>query len=232
MDFQSSKSKKSLVFAELIAEFPDEEYVAIEEDSFPNEHIFFISTSKPWYGDILIYLLDLKYPATFSREERHKLRVYAQNYLIIGDTLYRRGVDSVLRRCLTHEEVETILNDAHSGACGGHLSGLATAQKILCASYFWPTIFKDCVEAVKHCHPCQLYTRKMRSHPAPIFPFISVGPFMKWGIDYVTCKPVSAGGHKHIIVVVDYFMKWEEEIPTFKVDGETTAFFVFNQIIA
>ena len=45
--FQSAKSKKSLVFAELIVEFPVEEDVAIEEDSFPDEHIFFISTSDP-----------------------------------------------------------------------------------------------------------------------------------------------------------------------------------------
>ena len=56
LDFQSTKSNKSLVFAELIAEFLVEEDVAIEEDSFPDEHIFFISTSDPWYGDIVIYL--------------------------------------------------------------------------------------------------------------------------------------------------------------------------------
>ena len=47
LDFQSAKSKKSLVFTELIVEFPIEEDVAIEEDSFPDEHIFLISTSDP-----------------------------------------------------------------------------------------------------------------------------------------------------------------------------------------
>ena len=55
---------------------------------------------------------------------------------------------------------------------------------------------------------------------------------MKWGIDYMTCNPASAGGHKYIIVVVDYFTKWAEAMPTFKDNGETRAFFVFNQIIA
>ena len=69
MDFESTKSKKSLVFAELIAEFPTEEDVAIEDDSFLDEHIFLISTSDPWYGDILIYLQTLKYPAASSWEE-------------------------------------------------------------------------------------------------------------------------------------------------------------------
>ena len=96
LDFQSAKSKKSLVFAELIVEFLVEEDVAIEEDSFPDEHIFLISTSNPWYRDILIYLQNLKYLAAFSWEEWHKLHVHAKNYLIIGDILYRRGVDSIL----------------------------------------------------------------------------------------------------------------------------------------
>ena len=94
-----------------------------------------------------------------------------------------------------------------------------------------PTIFKDCVEAMKHCHPCHIYTRKMRSHPVPLFPVISVGPFMKWGIDYVTCNPASVGGHKYIIVAVDYFTKWAEAMPTFKADRENTTFLVFNEII-
>ena len=130
-----------------------------------------------------------------------------------------------MHRCLTHEEVETILNDAHSGACGGHLSGLAIAQNILRVGYLWPTIFNYCVEVMKHCHPCQLYTRKMRLHPAPLFPVISVGPFTKWGIYYVMCNPISDGGHKHIIVIVDCFTKWEEAMPTYKDAGEIASFF-------
>ena len=68
----------------------------------------------------------------------------------------------------------------------------------------------------------------MRSHPTPLFPVISMGPFMKWGIDYVMCNLASAGGHKHIIVTVDYFTKWAEAMPTYKADGETAAFFRFQ----
>ena len=34
------------------------------------------------------------------------------------------------------QESEKVLNDCHSGACGGHSSGYATAQKILRASYY------------------------------------------------------------------------------------------------
>ena len=45
------------------------------------------------------------------------------------------------------------------------------------------------------------------------------------------CNLASVGGHHHIIVVVDYFMKWAKAMPTIKSDGETTVHFIFNQII-
>ena len=54
----------------------------------------------------------------------------------MDNTLYFHGVDSILQRCLTHEEAEVVLSDCHREACGGHLSGLSTAQNILRAGYF------------------------------------------------------------------------------------------------
>jgi len=161
-----------------------------------------------------------------------KLYHLEKNYLIIGDTLYRRGIDSILRRYLTLEEFESILNDYHSGAYGGHISGLAKSQKILRASYFWPSIFKDCIEAVKKWHPCQVYTQKMQAYPAPLFHVFTFGPFTKRGIYFTTFQPALAKDHKHIIVAIDYFTKWVEDMPTFNNDGETTYLFLFNQIIS
>jgi hypothetical protein len=66
---------------------------------------------------------------------------------------YHRGVDDILRHCLNHEEVEAIFNEYHSGACGGHLSGLVTGQKTLQAGYFLSSIIKDYVGTIKKCHP-------------------------------------------------------------------------------
>eukprot|EP00253_Pinus_taeda_P031190 PITA_31190 len=211
--------------------------VLVQEDDALTEHVIYY-LSRGLIGPELRYspveklALTSKFPSTFSKDERRKLRHLAKNYVIIGDTLYRRGVISILRCRLTLEEVESVLNDCHSGACGGHLSGLATAQRILCAGYFWPSLFNDCVEAVKHCHPCQIFTRKMRAHPAPLFPIVTIGPFTKWGIDFTTCNPPSAANHRYIIVVVDYFTKWVEATPTYKNDSDTVALFLFNQVIS
>lgn len=229
-EFQSAKSKKSLVFVELILEFPREDFE--ENESLPNVLVMLISSSNPWYGEILIYLHTLKCPQNFSREERRHIRYNAKNYLIINDTLYRRGVDLILRWFLTHEEVESVLNDAHDGACRGHLSGLSTTQKILSAGFFWPTIFKDCMNSVRKCHACQIFSKKMSAPHAPLFPVIISGPFTKWGVDFMTCNKTSTGGHHYIIVSVDYFTKWAEAMPTMRNDGETTAYFAFNQTIS
>jgi hypothetical protein len=111
-----------------------------------------------------------------------------------------------------------------------------TPQKNLRVSYFWSSIFKECVEVVKKCHPCQVFTQKMSSQPSPLYlviidgPFI--GPFTKWGVDFVDCNPNLVGGSQHISMVLDYFTKWVEAIPTVKSKRKTVSLFVFNQIIS
>jgi IS30 family transposase len=72
----------------------------------------------------------------------------------------------------------------------------------------------------------------MHSHPTPLHPVIIVDPFTKWGVYFMDCNQALAGGPNHIIVVMDYFIKWAEAMPTIKSDGKTAAVFVFNQIIA
>jgi hypothetical protein len=186
LDFVSVKSKKSMVFVELILELPVESGDVVPEELPIKGDMFLITSSDPWYGDILVYLQNLKCPTFASRDEHRRICHQAKNYLILEDALYCRGIDSILCRCLTHEEVEIVLNNCHIGACGGHMSRLETTQKILRAGYFWPTLIKDCVELVKKCHPCQIFSRKMRAHPTPMFPVITIGPFTKWGIDYTT----------------------------------------------
>ena len=125
----------------------------VHEDSFVDEHIFLILIVDPWYGDIIVYLQTLKVPSHLSRDQRRQLHQVVKNYLIVDDTLYHWGVDSILRRCLTHEEVESVLNYFHGGVCGGHLSRISIAQNILREGYFLSSIFKDCVNVVKRFHP-------------------------------------------------------------------------------
>jgi hypothetical protein len=45
-------------------------------------------------------------------------------------------------------------------------------------------------------------------------------------------NPTFLGGHQHIIMVVNYFTKWEKVMPTIKSDGKNTKLFMFNHIIS
>ena len=54
LEFFSEKSKKSLIFAELISDFLSEAEELVYKDTFVDENIFLISTLDPWYGDIII----------------------------------------------------------------------------------------------------------------------------------------------------------------------------------
>jgi hypothetical protein len=103
----------------------------VAKDSFPDESLFLISSNNIWYGDIIIYLQAQTFRPDISHVYCCRIRYQAHQYIILGDTLYRRGIDSVLRRCLTYDEAEKALNGCHYGACGGHMSGYAPTKNIL-----------------------------------------------------------------------------------------------------
>jgi hypothetical protein len=185
LEFTKAKAKKSLVFAELICALPHANENIEPRDSLPDESLFFINTSNPWYGDILLYLQTQRFQPNISHEEHRCICHHSRCYLIIGDTLYHHGIDTILQRCLIHEEAKCILNDCHLGAYSGPLCGMDIAHKILRVGYFWPSIFNDCIEVVKQFPACQLFNKKACTHPTVLHPIIAIGPFAKWGIDFM-----------------------------------------------
>ena len=56
LEFAKATSKKSLVFTELMCDLPCDLTEAELNDSFPDEFLFLISTTDPWYGDLIIYI--------------------------------------------------------------------------------------------------------------------------------------------------------------------------------
>ena len=56
LEFSKATSKKSLVFTELTCDLPCATTESEPNDSFPDEFLFLISTTDPWYGYFFIYL--------------------------------------------------------------------------------------------------------------------------------------------------------------------------------
>eukprot|EP00253_Pinus_taeda_P017676 PITA_17676 len=124
--FTTAKSKKSLVFAELICSLPPKALPAGADEQLLDETLFPISTLGPWYGDIIMYLQTSTFQSVLSKDDCRRIHHHSQPYRIIGNTLYHVGVDYVLGRYLMIKEAERYLNDCHSGACEGHMSSYAT----------------------------------------------------------------------------------------------------------
>lgn len=55
LKFIISKSKKSLIFVDLLCDLPLSSSDLTSEASILDESLFLISSSDPWYGDILVY---------------------------------------------------------------------------------------------------------------------------------------------------------------------------------
>lgn len=56
LEFEKSKAKKSLVFAELMCDFPHTNTETVVKEPIADESLFLIGTLHPWYGDIIVYL--------------------------------------------------------------------------------------------------------------------------------------------------------------------------------
>jgi len=86
--------------------------------------------------------------------KKRSLRLKAMKYHIVNDVLFRGKYDSILLRCIEISEAEKVLQELHDGPTGGHFGCDTTTHKILHASYYWPTLFKDSHSYVKICKVC------------------------------------------------------------------------------
>jgi hypothetical protein len=69
-------------------------------------------------------------------EQRRKMIMNSRHFTIVRHGLFRRKTNGLLRKCIAATEVPAILEACHDSACGGHLSGQLTGQKILRTWYF------------------------------------------------------------------------------------------------
>nr|GFA67826.1 reverse transcriptase domain-containing protein [Tanacetum cinerariifolium] len=59
-----------------------------------------------------------------------------------------------IRSFLAGKEAIDILNACHSGPTRGHYGASYTAKKVFDSGFYWPSIYKDDFELVKHCDSC------------------------------------------------------------------------------
>eukprot|EP01018_Ginkgo_biloba_P008285 Gb_24991 [translate_table: standard] len=173
-----------------------------------------VGPNSPWYHNIYTYLHDHILPLDLSRKERKSFIQRASRYVIIGNTLYRRGYDGTLLKCLNSDEANLAIKEVHEGICGAHTSGMVLAKKLIRTRYYWPTMEKDSCQYIKKCVACQKHRDLIHAPSQALQPMTTPWPFSTWGLDLIgKINLSSSNGHKYIITATEYFTKWVKVIP-------------------
>ena len=138
---------------------PEEDVKSIN-DALPDAKLFKIEGERDG-SEISIYLQTGQLPVGWSMRKKKALVIQARNYTWAAGALYRLGKDGVLRGCVADDERTELLEEAHEGESGGHMSGEVTARKLLEAGYWWDSMFKDAQEWAKTCDVCQRVGRPL-----------------------------------------------------------------------
>ena len=137
----------------------------------------------------------------------------------------------IIKRFVPESEQGKILHECHASPYRGHFAGDKIAYKILHSGFYWPTIFKDCVEWVKLCDQCQRMGNISTRHEMPMQGILVVRLFDVWGIDFMGPFP-SSFGNLYILLAVDYVSKWVEVAVCPKNDANTVVGFLHRNILS
>jgi hypothetical protein len=136
-------------------------------DYFPDESLLFIST-MPWFVNIVNFLATGDLPAHWSTQDKRKFLNEVKFFYWDDPYLFKYCPDQIFRRCISDNEVISVIKFYHSEACGGHSSSKKTTAKILQCRFYWPTIFKDTHAFCKTCEKCQKLGSISKRHMIPL----------------------------------------------------------------
>ncbi|MCO5607106.1 hypothetical protein L7F22_061298 [Adiantum nelumboides] len=168
-------------------------------------------------------------PAELEKSKKYAFFRRAKRYMLVGDNLYMKGADLVMRRVPWKEEIYKVLEENHEDSCGGHFASKITLHKILQEGYVWPSIQHDVHHWCKSCKECQsMASRVLRSEIRGTI--LAYDVFEKWGIDEIGPLPMTARGKCYILTAVDYLSRWAEAKPVKQITSKDVAKFVYEDI--
>ena len=124
-------------------------------------------------------------PPEFSYQQKRKLRTDSRVYIWNDPLLFRRGAYHIIKRCVPKVDQGEILDKCHASPYGGYFIGDITTQKFLHSGFYWPTLFRDCSEMVRHCDRCQRMGNINIRNEMPLQGILVVQIFYVWGIDFM-----------------------------------------------
>ena len=151
----------------------------------------------------------------------------AKSYAWFNNRLHRIVADAytgqaVYRQVPPPEKRDKLILSTHESL--GHLGEKRTISA-MAQTYWWYGMTVDIRRVLSGCKLCARVRassgeqpRDMQTEPASEY-----GMFHRWGLDYAQDLPISARGNTHCLIMVDYFSKWIEAVPTRDLSSATTA---------
>nr|GEW15305.1 reverse transcriptase domain-containing protein [Tanacetum cinerariifolium] len=180
--------------------------------TFPLESLIKVAhqyPSTPWFTNFANYHTGNFIIKGMTTQQKQKFFKDAQHYFWDDPYLFKTYPDQIIRRCVAGQEAIDILNACHSGPTGGYYGANYTTNKVFDSGFYWPMIYKDAFELVKHFDSCQRQGKISQKDEMPQNSIQVCEIFDVWGIDFMGPFP-SSKGNKYILVVVNYFSKWVE----------------------
>ena len=90
------------------------------EEKFPDEQLFQVTIQVPWYVDIVNYLACGVMPPELNYQQNRELRTDARFYIWDDPSLFTRGVNQIIRRCVPEAEQGELVDKCHASPYEGH----------------------------------------------------------------------------------------------------------------
>jgi hypothetical protein len=189
-----------------------------------------VTPNQNWQTLYLQYLHRGELP--LDKAEARRLARRAKSFVLLGDEkeLYHRSPLGILQRCISIAEVQDLLQEIHSGACGHHAAPRALVGNAFRQGFYWPTAVADATRIVRSCQGCQFYARQTHL-PAQALQTIPITwSFVVWGLDLIGPFQKALGGFSHLLVAVAKFSKGIEGRPLTSIRSEQAVAFFTNII--
>ena len=136
----------------------------------------------------------------------------SENHLLYRLTIV--GGFQISQLVLPSNKRQQVMKIAHDSDWSGHFGSRKTLLRIE-AHFWWPTMKVDVQSYVASCCGCQQQKRIVKLDRIPIAPVIrATTSFEMVNIDLIgPLEPMSSGGHKYILCLIDSCTRWVEAVP-------------------
>lgn len=196
----------------------------------------FVSSSRPPRRDpfadpnLLAFLRGELSRKSVSASEWQRLLTSGKGYAFMNSKLWFYPKDGSTKLEVPPVDARSALIRTEHEALG-HLGRDRTYSKLR-VRYTWPNMHQDVSNTLKTCSACDRIRSTSNAKASVEHPLPLGGLFWRWHIDTAGPLPVSAEGHRYVIVMIEAFSKHVELVPVTSLNSSVTATAFRDRVLA